>query len=116
MTTITQTPPGSKAKLFRGFADSARLGILETLRVGPHAVGKIVDATGLTQSNVSNHLACLKDCGLVTSERSGRRVIYALSDPRVGQLLASVDDLLADVARGVIACAAYGPTEDAARD
>ena len=86
-----------KAKLFRGLADPTRLSILETLRSGPRCVGDIAGATGLTQSNVSNHLACLKDCGLATSERQGRYVHYQLSDPRVAELLESVDKLLADV-------------------
>lgn len=95
------------AKLFRGFADPTRLRILEALRPGPRSVGEIVDATGLGQSNVSNHLACLKDCGLVASERQGRHVIYRTSDPRVGELLALGEVLLADVAQGVYACTRY---------
>ena len=65
-----------KAKLFRGFGDPSRLGILDALRQGPRTVGEIVDTTGLTQSNVSNHLACLRDCGLVASEQQGRYVTY----------------------------------------
>lgn len=95
------------AKLFRGFADPTRLRILEALCDGPRSVGAIVDATGLGQSNVSNHLACLKDCGLVASERQGRRVIYRTSDPRVNELLALGEVLLADVAQGVYACTRY---------
>lgn len=96
-----------KAKLFRGLADPTRLGILETLLDGPRSVGEIVERTELGQSNVSNHLACLKDCGLVTSERKGRHVIYRTSDPRVNELLSSTDELLADVARGVYDCTRY---------
>ena len=93
-----------KARLFRGFADPTRLAILEALRDGPHCVGDIVDATGASQPNISNHLACLKDCGLVTSERRGRHVYYRASDPRVDALLSLAEELLTDVARGVAAC------------
>ena len=50
-----------KAKLFRGFADPSRLAILEALRSTPLNVGEIVVATGLSQSNISNHLCCLRD-------------------------------------------------------
>ena len=96
-----------KAKLFRGFSDPSRLTILETLRGGPHTVSEVVDATGLSQSNASNHLACLLDCGLVTREQRGRFAVYALSDPRVDLLLAGADELLADVARGVYECTRY---------
>lgn len=100
-----------KAKLFRGLADPTRLAILEGLAAGPRSVGELVEATGAGQSNVSNHLACLKDCGLVTSERQGRNVIYSTSDPRVTGLLALAAELLADVAQGVYACTRYAPVE-----
>jgi DNA-binding transcriptional ArsR family regulator len=96
-----------KAKLFTGFADLSRLGILETLRDGPRSVSEIVAATGLRQSNTSNHLACLHDCGLVTREQRGRYVYYRLSDDRVGALLGMADDLLSDVALGVYNCTRY---------
>jgi ArsR family transcriptional regulator, cadmium/lead-responsive transcriptional repressor len=96
-----------QAKLFRGFADPSRLAILETLRAGPLTVSEIVEATGLTQSNVSNHLGCLRDCGLVTAQQQGRYAFYSLSDERVDQLLRLADDLLASVAQGVYECTRY---------
>lgn len=96
-----------KAKLFNGFADLSRLAILETLRDGPRSVTELVEATGLTQSNASNHLACLHDCGLVTREQRGRYAYYNLSDERVGALLGLADELLSDVALGVYNCTRY---------
>ena len=96
-----------QAKIFRGFSDPSRLSILDVLRNGALTVGEIVESTGLTQSNVSNHLACLRDCGLVVAEQQGRFVSYELSDHRVGQLLTLADELLADVAKGVYECARY---------
>ena len=98
---------GLKAKLFRGFADPSRLSILETLRDGPLTVGEIVEVTHLSQSNVSNHLGCLRDCGLVASSPEGRFTRYEISDKRVGRLLHLADELLADVARGVYECVRY---------
>lgn len=95
------------AKLFRGFSDSSRLTILDALREGPLTVTEIVEATRLSQSNVSNHLGCLRDCGLVASEQEGRYVRYRLSDSRVSLLLNLADELLADVARGVYECTRY---------
>jgi DNA-binding transcriptional ArsR family regulator len=100
-----------KAKLFRGFGDPSRLTILEALRNGPLTVGDIVLTTGLSQSNVSNHLGCLRDCGLVLSEQDGRYVTYYLSDDRVGDLLGLAESLLADVARGVYECTRYNVSE-----
>lgn len=100
-----------KAKLFRGFSDPSRLTILEALRNEPRSVGEIVQITGLSQSNTSNHLACLRDCGLVSAEQQGRYVVYRLSDDRVHELLSLAESLLADVARGVYECTRYEVTE-----
>jgi len=101
-----------QAKLFRGFADPSRLSILEALRDGEHTVSDLVQTTGLTQPNVSNHLSCLRDCGLVTVRQQGRFAYYSLSDERVAQLLQLGDELLAEVARGVYECTRYAaPTE-----
>lgn len=101
-----------KAKLFRGFADPSRLAIMEALRSGPMTVTEVVEATGLTQSNTSNHLSCLHNCGLVSRQQEGRYVRYQLSDQRVATLLEEADALLADFARGVYECTRYnGPQE-----
>jgi ArsR family transcriptional regulator, cadmium/lead-responsive transcriptional repressor len=96
-----------KSKLFRGFADPSRLSILEALLPGPLNVSQIVETTGLSQSNASNHLSCLRDCGLITSEQQGRFVVYQLSDPRVALLLQVSGELLGDVARGIYECTRY---------
>jgi DNA-binding transcriptional ArsR family regulator len=93
-----------KAKLWRGLSDPSRLAILEVLRPRPLCVSDIVEATGLLQSNVSNHLACLYECGLVSRNPEGRFVRYGLSDRRVEVLLRLAEELLADTAQGVIEC------------
>jgi DNA-binding transcriptional ArsR family regulator len=100
--------PPLRAKFFRGLADPSRLAIMETLRTAPQTVGKIVNATQLTQSNVSNHLACLLECGLVLRERQGRFMVYALADPRIERLLALTDEVMADVAANIRNCSRYG--------
>lgn len=96
-----------KAKLFRGFSDPSRLSILQALRDEARSVSEVVEITGLSQPNASNHLACLLDCGLVEREQRGRFAFYRLSDARVGALLATADEILADVARGVYVCPRY---------
>jgi len=96
--------PSAKTRLFRGLAESSRLAILETLRTGERSVSELVEATGLTQPNVSNHLACLLGCGLVHREQRGRHVIYSLSDARVDVLLGMVEDLLRDLADAITSC------------
>lgn len=121
MPTHTPLETVLKAKLFRGFSDTSRLSILEALRDGPLTVGAIVEKTGLSQSNVSNHLRCLSDCDLILSTPQGRYTLYRLSDPRVASLLGLAEELLRDVARGVYECTRYElvepvPEEGAARD
>lgn len=110
--TATKQAISLKAKLFRGFSDPSRLSILEVLCEGPRTVGDIVIATGLSQPNVSNHLGCLRDCGLVAAEQQGRCVQYQLADERVTQFLRLGDELLADVARGVYQCTRYGVAKE----
>jgi DNA-binding transcriptional ArsR family regulator len=104
-----------RAKLFRGLSDASRLAILDALRDGPLTVGELVVATGLSQPNASNHLACLHGCGLVAREQRGRFVAYRLADDRVGELLRLGDELLADVAQGVYACTRFDASEGTKR-
>lgn len=96
-----------RAKLFRGFADPSRLAILGALCNEPLVVHELVERTKLSQPNVSNHLRCLLDCGLVASDREGRFIRYRISNPRITVLLNDVDALLDVVAKGVEACDNY---------
>jgi DNA-binding transcriptional ArsR family regulator len=98
---------GLKAKLFRGLGDSTRLSILESLREGEKATSQIVKETGQSQSNVSNHLACLLDCGLVKNRRQGKNIFYSLGDKKVSKLLEESDAILSDIAHGIYACVNY---------
>ncbi|GAB4197896.1 MAG: hypothetical protein Fur006_47040 [Coleofasciculaceae cyanobacterium] len=69
------------------------------------------NALGLGQSNVSNHLSCLRCCDLVVRQQQGRYVYYQLSDARIAKLLDLADELLADVAQGVDSCSRYDMKE-----
>lgn len=101
-----------RAKLFHGFADPSRLAILEVLRSSSQSVGELVHLAGLSQSNTSNHLSCLLDCGLVVREQQGKYAIYSLSDSRIGELLSQVDHLLGDFATQIAACINYDVTRE----
>jgi len=111
-TTINKTSIQMQSKLFCGFGDPARLTILQTLRTGPMTVTEIVTATQLSQPNTSNHLRCLRECGLVTAEQQGKYVFYRLSDLRIATLLELGEALLADTARGVYECTRYNLPHD----
>lgn len=96
-----------KAKLFRGLGDPTRLSILESLREGEKSTSQIVQEVSQSQSNVSNHLACLLDCGLVKNRREGRNIYYSLSDKKVSKLLQESDIILSEIARGIYECVNY---------
>ncbi len=96
-----------KAKLFRGFGDPVRLSILESIRIGEKTTSEIVREVGQSQSNVSNHLACLLDCGLVQNRRVGKNIFYSLRDKKVSNILGEGDAILSEVARGIFECVNY---------
>jgi DNA-binding transcriptional ArsR family regulator len=98
---------GLKAKLFRGLGDSTRLSILECLREGEKTTSQIVTETRQSQSNISNHLSCLLDCGLVKNRRQGKNIFYNLGDEKVSRLLEESDAILSDIAYGIYACVNY---------
>lgn len=96
-----------RAKLFRGLGGPSRLAILDALLSDERSVQEIVTQTGLGQPNVSNHLRCLLDCGLVSRRNEGRFVRYRLADRRIADLIRDADQLLASTAVGVDACRSY---------
>lgn len=67
------------ACLFHGFSDPSRIAILRHLALGEHRVVDLTAHLGLAQSTVSKHLACLRDCGLVTARPEGRATVYSLN-------------------------------------
>jgi DNA-binding transcriptional ArsR family regulator len=92
------------AKYFRALGDPTRLRILELLSDGERSVGELVAALGLAQPKVSNHLACLRWCGFVTTRRQHRTIHYRLADDRVREIVSLARALLADNADHVAAC------------
>ena len=92
------------ARFFSGLADPTRLRIVELLLERPHPVGEIVARLGLRQSRVSNALVCLKWCGYVEARREGRYVWYAVTDPRVRELVSLARTIMADHAAEIASC------------
>jgi len=83
-------------RLGRAMADPTRSRILMLLLDEASYPAVIARELGLTRSNVSNHLACLRDCGIVTLEPEGRQTRYEIADVHLaGALTALVDVTLA---------------------
>ncbi|KFK88135.1 ArsR family transcriptional regulator [Streptomyces sp. JS01] len=102
--------PSAAVALFRSLGDPARLAILRRLAEGEARVTDLVACVGLAQSTVSAHLACLRDCGLITSRPQGRATLHALARPELLDLLAAAEQLLAATGEAVDLCPAYGTT------
>lgn len=94
--------------LFRSLADPARLAIVRHLALGDHRVVELTEHLGLAQSTVSAHLACLRDCGLVTSRPDGRASMFSLTRPELFDLLAAAERVLAATGEAVALCPNYG--------
>lgn len=78
------------ARFGRALADPIRCRLLLALRAAPAYPSDLADALGISRTRLSNHLACLRDCGLAVAVPEGRRTRYELADPRLGHAL---DDL-----------------------
>lgn len=107
MGSISGSSLKAQSKLFGSLGDESRLSILLAMQNGARTVGQIVATTGLSQSNVSNHLACLRDCGLVDCEKDGRLVRYWVAVPRLWDLLVGADEILKDKTQQIQACANF---------
>ena len=72
-----------QAEVLKTLANARRLEILHRLVDGPCEVSRLAVDLGVSQPNVSQHLAILRTAGVVDAERSGREVRYRLADPDV---------------------------------
>jgi DNA-binding transcriptional ArsR family regulator len=76
----------------RALADATRRRLLLALLSGPAYPAQLAETLHLTRANVSNHLSCLRGCGLVVGTPQGRQVRYELADPRLTHALADLLD------------------------
>lgn len=101
--------PGALARYFRVLGDPTRLRLIEALLEGERTVSELVELLGVPQSRVSNHLACLRWCRLVESERRGRTVVYRVADQRVRDLVALASSLAEPNCDYLESCTRIGP-------
>ena len=72
-----------QSEVMKILASPRRLEILHLLAHGPMEVGRMAEEMGISQPNVSQHLAMMRAAGIVEAERDGREVRYRLTDPEV---------------------------------
>jgi ArsR family transcriptional regulator, cadmium/lead-responsive transcriptional repressor len=88
------------ARLGRAIADPTRCRILLALAESSTYPAKLAVALGLTRPNVSNHLTCLRGCGLVTAVPEGRQVRYELASPHLAHALYEVLKVVGEIGPG----------------
>ena len=83
-----------KADFLKGLAHPIRLQIIEYLKNGEASVGKLVQELGVEQSNVSRHLAMLRDLGVLEARQEKTSVYYAIHDQDIFKILRPIAELL----------------------
>jgi DNA-binding transcriptional ArsR family regulator len=106
---LVPTDVTASARFFRVLADPTRLKILELLGDGERTVGALVSAVGQAQPRVSTHLACLRHCGFVSTERRGKEVVYRLALRGLDGIVDRASETMAPVAERLATCTRIGP-------
>lgn len=101
----------AESALFRALGDETRVAILDALRAGGSlTVGEICSEVDRELTLISHHLACLRSCGLVKTERRGKNVIYSLNGhERIEKLLGLARAHVAEFHRQVLECRTASP-------
>ncbi len=101
--------PAALSRYFRVLGDPTRLRIIEALLDKERTVSDLVDILRVPQSRISNHLACLRWCRFVTSERQGRSVVYRVADERISRIFDLAASLVEPNCDHLRSCSHIGP-------
>ncbi|GAB3275159.1 ArsR/SmtB family transcription factor [Kineosporia babensis] len=82
------------ARFGHALSDPTRSQILMALRNGPAYPAELAESIGVTRQSLSNHLTCLRGCGLVVAAPEGRRVRYELADSHLSHALSELLDVV----------------------
>ncbi len=96
MSAIEQELTELHASVCKGLADPKRLLIINALRDGERTVSELCDAAGITQANASQHLAVLRDKGLVDARRDGQWMYYSVTSHKIIQAMDLLREVMAD--------------------
>lgn len=95
----------AKKNFFGALSDETRISILYALKEnGEMCVSDICKATGKDQSIVSHHMACLRNCGLVNTEKDGKFVVYSIKNELISQILDLSDKHVKEMFEGILSC------------
>ncbi len=95
----------ARAHFFKALGDRTRLDILKMLSENKgFSVTEIYQGLGHAQNLISHHLACLKNCGLVSSEKEGKQVYYRLRNKKILKLIDFTDTYIKDILQSILLC------------
>ncbi len=103
------TDTTAAARFFRVLGDPTRLKILELLGEGERTVGELVSAVGQPQPRVSTHLACLRHCEFVSTERRGKEVVYRLALNGLDGIVDRASEAMLPITERLASCTRIGP-------
>lgn len=94
MLATTSVSLDALARFGHALSDATRARILMHLRATPAYPADLADSLGVTRQSISNHLACLRGCGLVVAVPEGRRTRYELADGRLARALTDLHEMV----------------------
>jgi ArsR family transcriptional regulator, virulence genes transcriptional regulator len=95
-TKVDMTIYNLQAEISKTLANPIRLAILHTLKEGEKSVNELTDMLGISQSNLSQHLALMRQKGIVTTRKQGTSIFYRVTDPKINQACDIVHQVLID--------------------
>lgn len=94
---MTLSHIASVSRFGYALSDETRARIMLELRGGSATPSELVDRIGVSKQLLSNHLSCLRGCGLIVGERHGRNMRYSLAVPALGEALGGLVQLVLEV-------------------
>jgi len=93
---IDMTIYNMQATISKTLANPIRLAILHTLKDGEKNVNDLTDTIGISQSNLSQHLALMRQIGIVNTRKQGTSVFYSVTNPKINEACDTVREILVE--------------------
>lgn len=88
-----------QAEISKTLANPIRLAVLHSLKNGENTVNELAETVGVSQSNLSQHLAIMRQRGIVKTRKQGVTIFYSVSNPKINQACDMVREVLLDQLR-----------------
>jgi len=93
---IDMTIYNLQANVSKTLANPIRLAVLHTLRDGEKNVNELTDMLGISQSNLSQHLAIMRQAGILRTRKEGTSIFYSVTNPKINVACDTIREVLLD--------------------